>query len=82
MSTYLDETDPRAFNYLKKTLAELERITKPGDVLSVGSVVSFIAPPSAPVSERIDTSPRIDPAHYGFRLLAEKEDHECLWVRE
>ncbi len=78
----LDEAGNLAYSYLQKVLAELRRVMKPGDVLSVGRVVSFIKPQSSSESELSYGSPCLAPEDYGFRFLEGSENRECLWVRE
>jgi hypothetical protein len=76
------EAGKLAYSYLKEILSELGRITKPGDVLSVGGIVSFVKPESAPAPKGTYQPPRLAPEQYGFRLIAGQERRECLWIRD
>lgn len=79
--------DP-AHEYLQKVMAQIQNVTQPGDVLSVGTVVSFIQPfardPGTYGSETID------PRNYGFRLAegsipekdGRKSGKERLWIKQ
>lgn len=86
-----DAAEKHGHDYLEKVMQELQKVTKPGDVFSVGRVVSFFEP-QAPEINPYHRGPdyTIDPARYGFRLVA-GEPHEMpnglasrefLWVRE
>ncbi len=77
-----------ALEYLQLVMKELQRVTQPGDILSVGNLVSFIRPPAT--DPAADSGYTIDPTNYGFHLLlgepppgtSHKSGRERLWVKD